>query len=343
MAKNGKKNRSQNRNTRQRKRPGRQPDLRGIVQGAGASIPRAFGSEYGGTAETWFDATHPHHLPLPRAVGPYSVARTTGIYQTNHGVVLLGPMGFQTTSGLEWSTLCGVSGQSSGTSMNSANGTEPILFESLAGSGWNGAKICPAAFSVQIMNPEALQTTAGMIYIGRLRTKTGMTNRTDSWGSFANNAVAYNNPRLCAAAKLAMRGVKIDAVPYNMVEMAEFGPRVDVPAGDFTWDGTGTAGAMDFRGFAPIFIYNPDNVELQYLITCEWRTRFDPTNPAQATHVQHPVSSDNTWGRALGYMEQVGHGVVDIVEAVQRYGAIAKRGYQAISGVQRPMQLMLTG
>ena len=36
-------------------------------------------------------------------------------------------------------------------------------------------------------------------------------------------------------------------------------------------------------GFAPIVVCNPEGIELYLLVCCEWRVRFDPTNPTQAT------------------------------------------------------------
>ena len=98
---------------------------------------------------------------------------------------------------------------------------------------------------------------------------------------------------------------------------------------------------LDFGGFGPIVIYNPNSLSLQVVVTVEWRVRFDPSNPAQAGHVQHPVSSDITWGRALTAMEAMGHGVHDIVETVQRYGMAAGRIARGVQALRGPPQLML--
>ena len=38
--------------------------------------------------------------------------------------------------------------------------------------------------------------------------------------AWANELVSYNAPRLVAAGKLALRGVKTNAVPYNMTALA---------------------------------------------------------------------------------------------------------------------------
>jgi len=98
---------------------------------------------------------------------------------------------------------------------------------------------------------------------------------------------------LCAAGRLALRAVKTDAVPYDMQALADFRGLSAPSAGNFTWADDGTS----YDGFAPIFVYNPDGIDLQILVCCEWRVRFDPTNPAYASHtfinIQQKVTGTN--------------------------------------------------
>ena len=139
-------------------------------------------------------------------------------------------------------------------------------FDNLSDPTWKGATLTPAAFSVQLMNPGALQTTSGVVYEGRFKTipefdlGTGLAAQ-----QFGENFVAYNNP-LC--------------------------------------------------------IYQPNvgSLELQLLVTCEWRVRFDPTNPAQATHTMHKPSTDQQWHQAVSTAMSTGNGVKDIVEVVAALG-----------------------
>lgn len=115
-----------------------------------------------------------------------------------------------------------------------------------------------------------------------------------------------------------MRGVQVDAIPYDMNEMADFVQPMILSSANFTWDGTGTStrDVLENFAFAPIVIYNPDSVNLQLLITVEYRVRFPFSNPAQASHKLYPPSSDSLWARAIGLMQTLGHGAMDIAEAV---------------------------
>lgn len=163
-----------------------------------------------------------------------------------------------------------------------------------------------------------------------------------------DNFISYNNPRICSAAKLAMRGVQISGVPYDMSEMSEFMQRTTVTTGSFTWDGTSGLGSMDAKGFAPIVVYNPSGIGLQYLVTIEWRVRFDPSNPAQASHVTHPTTSDSFFTKCVHGMMALGNGAEDIVESVASLGRSAYRGMQVVNGIKalgnaHTAPLMLTG
>merc|ERR1711964_554575 len=125
----------------------------------------------------------------------------------------------------------------------------------------------PAAFSVQIMNPNALQTTSGIVYAGRSRQMVGLANKTDTWTQLANELVSYSNPRLMSAGKLALRGVQIDAVPFDMNAMSDFETRFASLAGPYT----NSDESFRFDAMAPIYVYNPEAIVLQYLVCCEWR------------------------------------------------------------------------
>jgi hypothetical protein len=85
--------------------------------------------------------------------------------------------------------------------------------------------------------------------------------------------------------------------------------------GDFTWDQT-----LRPRGFAPIFMYNIDGERLEYLVTTEWRVRFDLTNAACAGHTQHHHSSDRVWGELLELASARGAGVMDIPDVAATGG-----------------------
>lgn len=346
------------------------------------------------------DAFHPSHLPLPRAVAPYSVVRTTsqmrmqappatsptpgslyliGSYAveefiqsnaniTEGGVPTLG--GFRNswtsayaigwedgTTNLTNSGLCEAkifSHNAIGASQVSGTPTSSPLVN-LQGS-FQSCTVAPAAISIQITNPEAIQTTSGQVYACRLNTqfdwrRPGINKLED----FVSAVISYNSPRIMPAAKLAFRGVKADCVPYNMAALASFLP---VMAYAKELNNSGTVDdilygpdSMHNYGFAPVFVYIPrpgtgeEPLTLQCLVCTEWRLRFDPLNPAQAAHVMHPTASDSLWAKVQHAMSAQGHGIMDIVEQVANWGS---RAANVVGTVRRaralaagPQMLML--
>lgn len=306
--------------------------LRGIKQGAGRSVAKPFGALT--IARRYHpchhDAFHHAHLPLPRAVGPYTVVRTTQILaKMNKPLALIGPVFDRSAS--RWSDICALEFQNIAGKIGDANNVKTLKFDTLVNNdSWKAAQVTPAAFSVQVMNPEALQTSHGMVYIGRIRTSLKPSeDLQETVQALANQLVAYNNPRLCAAAKLAFRGVQVDLVPFNMAELANF---TTLSSPSFTQYGSASPNPY---GFAPMFIYNPDAINLQFLIACEWRVRFDPSNPAQATHALHPPAPESVWAQAQHMAEAVGNGVVDIADRVANIGQAVYGAMGSMYGVAR--------
>jgi len=309
--------------------------LRGIKQGVGRSVAKPFGS---GTLNRYHpcmhDAFHHAHLPLPRAVGPYTVVRTTQVVTSAQQLVIIGPLYNKTAD--RWCDLAGFGFTDGNKTVGDANNTVLFPFGSLRNnSAWGAAQATPSACSLQLMNPNALQTTAGIVYIGRMRTVLRPSeDLSDKVNVLANRLVSYNNPRLCSAAKLAFRGVQIDLVPYNMNSLSNFTLQ---SADTFTQYG---ASSPDPNGFAPAFIYNPSGLNLQLLVCFEWRVRFDPSNPAQATHVHHPPASEGMWAQAQHVAESIGNGVVDIADKVAETGNAVVNAMGSMYGVARGVRAL---
>lgn len=331
----------------QRRRNRRQnPDsqqLAGIKQGVGRAVVRAFGAAVArkrrgrrgrgmGYHPCHHDAFSMYHLPLPRPTGPYTVIRTTQVISSTSKLVVLGPV-FDTDNN-RWTNICGYGSLIDG-ALKTADSVYRYTFESMKNSTWAAAQLTPAAFSVQLMNPNAIQKTEGVIYAGRLRTAWKLNeHKEDTAGSLSSQFISYNMPRLLAAAKLAFRGTHTDAVPFNMSRLAEFTVQEQYDPGATSVSGSGA----DFSGFNPQFYWNPNQVPLQYLVCCEWRVRFDPSNPAQASHVQHQHADESIWMKALQMAEAAGNGVIDIADRVAQTGNAIFNGaagaYRAGRGVR---------
>merc|ERR1712066_1193278 len=80
----------------------------------------------------------------------------------------------------------------------------------------------PSALSVQIMNPEPLNSTEGIVYAGVMTTQAAIADRTESYDHYFEKFIEFQSPRLMSAGKLALRGVQISSYPLNMASLAEF-------------------------------------------------------------------------------------------------------------------------
>lgn len=323
--------------------------LTGVKQGAARAVTVPFGSKRRsrrkgsrkGSAscgpKVW-DAFHPSHLSLPRAVAPYTVVRTTAIWQQSDTAtedfsnrrkfVLFGPVHRESADDGCWTNGYAIgSNKALDTLRSEASGACGYAFGSIAATNgaWKASSITPAAFSIQVMNPEALQSSKGMVYIGRCHNKVHLSagDISTSWEVLAQELVAYSEPRICSAAKLALRGVQVDAVPNNMNKLSEFSTVSNYLSGSLTTQPTTISANYNYMqdGFNPIFIYNPSGVDLQILVCCEWRVRFDPSNPAYSACTSHPPSSDRTWWNTMEDSVKLGNGVVDIATKVAALGS----------------------
>lgn len=310
--------------------------LKGIKQGVGMVVKRPFG---GGrvrpgrvrkptSRKAALCALTNLHLPLPRAVGSYTVCKTTTIIDSSRSVMLFGCFKGNRVnySDSTWLDVVAVSSTDPTLPIKAPTNTGFWYDQALSASGFDSCRLVPAAMTVQIMCPTNLQSADGITYIGRTKQVLDLMGNDRTWNELARELVSYSAPRLCSAGKLALRGVKVDAIPCNMSQLSDFCPRalVSTTTFDKTWD-EGNFEA-NFEGFAPIFCYNVNNVELQFLVTVEWRTRFDPGNPAYAGHSHHPVASDSCWNETVKGMEAEGHGVMDMADGIIDFGDAALAG-----------------
>jgi len=302
----------------------------------------AFGS--GSDDPDCLDAFCPAHLALPRAVAPYIVVRVTSLVSFDSKFLLFGPM--MTAQSLSaggdrsrnWCNQVGIAfGNAPG---DQAGGPVTRICLPEQTSGFVGCQLTPAAFSVQVMNPGALQTTRGILAMGRLKLASTFNGPAPAGApsptvaQVANNCVSYFSPRLMAAAKVAMRGVQNNAIPVDMNDLSEFTPYDQRFANDDDYNNSDAtspppagvdAVVPKFHGFAPIFISNPDEIPLQFLVSTEYRVRFDPSNPATAGATMHKPASTQTWDKVITGMVARGNGVVDIAEKVVEYGQSARK------------------
>lgn len=223
--------------------------------------------------------------------------------------------------GKSWTNIIALEAIDTTLPINAANNT--LLYTlPVFGSGISeGLTLVPSAYTVQIMNANALQTTSGVLYAGVLNMQGIQAGSTGSYDSFAGEFISFQAPKLLAAPRLALRGVKANGYPLNMSELANFTAiqPVTTPSFIVTYGPDQPTAA----GFTPLVVYNPSGVKLEFLVTVEFRVRFDLTNPASAGHTYHPISSDTTWDRLTRKAASMGHGIRDLSETVAAVGKAA--------------------
>lgn len=269
----------------------------------------------------YFNATLPPHLPLPRSVGPYTIIRTTQVVQTSAELSFFAFIASEApdaTVSPQWLAACGVSDEIMGpvndpgaTRLHPMVGLDALL---------TSAVVSPAALTVQIMNPSALLNTSGIAYLGRSSAQYELRNSSRTWNDLGNEFVQFMAPRLCSAGKLALRGVTIDSYPLDMSEISNF--RSIRPFGTIGPTLQWISDDVRPAGFAPIVCFNPNNIGLQFLVTMEWRVRFDPSNPAAGSHSYHGTAPDSLWDTVTRRAAAMGHGAEDIAEKVAEVGAV---------------------
>jgi hypothetical protein len=204
----------------------------------------------------------------------------------------------------------------------------------------SGLTAVPSAISVQVMNPSPLQTTQGIVAGTVCSTQMDLRDRTETWSEVANEVISYMKPRLMSAGKLSLRGIQADSYPLNMDAVSDFLPVHQYTPGNHIM----RANKFDGRpvGFAPIIIINdaPSDapLELNYLVTIEWRVRFDIGNPAVASHTHHGVTSDSHWDHLIRQAVAKGSGICDIAEKVASAGVSLARTAGAAYQVYRNVQ-----
>lgn len=315
------------------------------VQGAVRAVGKAFGGKSSSTLRA-LDAFDPAHMSLPRAVGDYTVTRVTQQFQSAAPLIILCPFraGYSTDPLLtnatdytvpRWSANVGLQFVGMNYQLNEKSALGRVYgVNMVALEQYGTASIVPSAFSVQIMCPTALQTASGIAYAGvsTSQLKKYRNEGSETAAGLASNFVSYMKPRILTAGKMALRGVQIDSYPLDMNELAQFAPvspfvgGATDPEPNAIWDedDSSAIGSDCVRanpaGFAPIVIYNPSSIGLQYLVTMELRTRFDLSSPAAASHSFHPPTSEQHWARVAHKAASRGNNVRDIAEGVLAKG-----------------------
>lgn len=303
---------------------------RQLAQGTGKAVTKAFqpNAPKSSALKAW-DAFDPQHAPLPRATGPYAVVRTSKILTTSAKYVQFGAFLRGRSQYESWSTMVGYEDVVASDPVGGTNNARAIVVPvpGIASIG-SGMTAVPSAISIQVMNPEALQTTTGILAGAVCSTQMDLTDRTETFNDISSEVISYFKPRLMSAAKLALRGVQANSYPLNMSAVSDFRS-----VSNDTLDGAvfTLGGELRPEGWAPIVVINNNNVDLQILVAVEWRVRFDIGNPAVSSHVHHGVTPDHQWNKMMQTAINMGNGIMDIVEKVASAGQVVENVARATS------------
>jgi len=263
------------------------------------------------------DARIPRTLGLPRAVGPYSVIRTTVLHKSPSRFILFAPFLREIDQRSQWCSWAGVESVTASEEISAPNNTRPIVLP--MGGLLDACEVVPAAMTVQVMNPASLQQAVGIFAMGRVNQQLDIGGASETWETLKQRCIAFYSPRMLTGGKLALRGVKCSTYPLDMNEYSDFNPVNDF-VNDFTWDTKNRRPAA----LAPIVFMSDSEpaVTMEFMVTIEWRVRFDPGNPATASHAHHDTLSDTAWNDVVKTASACGHGVEELSEDAVVDGAL---------------------
>lgn len=256
------------------------------------------------------------HIPLPISTGAYHTVRTTSVFNSDDGFVLLGPMKYQdpdTNSSfgphtawsgrVAWGTYDTTTNFSVAT-LNYRDGTDPFPESS------NPLVTCtPAAFSVQVSSNDNLLNASGVVQVGRMPSSFNIhPGETRTADNFANALVSFGKMSTVPVASLVTQPIQVDALPADLSMLQEFSQyKTEAPlSGSTTWDGHG------FQGFGPVCLYNPSHKNIRFTVCIEWRVRYDPFNPMHGSGTVHPPTHPGVWHSILDAAHTAGHGVYTV-------------------------------
>lgn len=312
-----------------------------LAQGVGAVPKKNFGTRMSGrmpsrrsgcgslvAMKRALDARIPRTLGLPRAVGPYTVIRTTVLHTSSAEFIMFCPFqesDFAPNSAagpLSWVDICGIEDVVGSNDITAPDNTRPIRMPML-GLG-AACEVVPAALTVQVLNPNSLQNAEGVFAMARVNQQLSLGNSPAglTWREMGARVISFYSPRLLSGGKLAIRGVKCSAYPLDMSEYSQFAPVKAWPAQPFHWNLQTSNGGFRPAALSPIVFVQENAIAqtIEFLVTIEWRVRFDPGNPATASHTYHDTLPDEAWNGLIKSVSNAGSGVEELSEDVATLG-----------------------
>lgn len=281
-----------------------------------------------------FDAFGKLNLGLPRAVGDYTYITTIeNVTVQGNGAEQLwcfcpwqyhysDPTGVNLgAQGMNMNTFFGWNSNVVGIGAAPQAGLQVLNSKSIADAFQRGCECVPAAFSIRVTCPTPLQTATGQFFLGKWNIACDP-REYSTFQAIADGFMSYGQPRPLTAARMAMRGVQVNAMPRNMGDCSDFlhtsanGGQASQNLIPYDYSNP----SAPWQGFSPIFLLvegsTPDKTSLNVQVAIKWRYRFPINNPAAKTHSYQDITQDTVWNEAMGKLSLLEHGVEAIPEGV---------------------------
>jgi len=335
---NGKKNKQNggsNKNPGRRKQQQRPVRTRPIGRRTGVTTRSRAANHAYELSKRVFNAFHPQHLPLSTPMGPHLVVTTRSSFTTDNFITLVGTMTRRAnptaTGKREWTNTVAMS--------TGAAGITPVGATTFS-SDYNQITIpapttdlddfnlVPAAISFQVSGTDSMTNASGVVYIGRTRNiLAAPANDGTTLDGLAKGLISFSNPKIMSVAALTMRPQQVNCLPGNHADLSDFEQMEKNDDLTGAWTDQGSVG-LEFAGFKPGYILNPNNRPLLITVAVQWRVRLSPMNPMHSSLTHYPPTPAPIWHAITKAAEHVANGVEDVAAA----GTVGAAGYLASGG-----------
>jgi len=250
-------------------------------------------------------------------------------------VLVFGAFAAEGATGTNWAPVLAIADVVHSNPINGAGNTFLYKFSNFDGLG-SASEYTPAALTVKVTNPNALQTTSGTVQLTRVQGNTSYGGTTTAWSTAAEALLSNCKPRVVSASELALRPLYGHGIPNDFTEMARFDRLMlsSELASPYTWAGQ----AFHPAGFTPLLVYNSTTASgsstptaLSYEVTMKWRVRVTPDNPFSSTHTYQPVASAGMWQSVVAHHSAITSGFEEAAAAGAIWAARARRVVPAIA------------
>lgn len=272
-------------------------------------------------------------LGLIQPTAPYTIITMTKVISSDARVIVFGTFAIETSLGTNWVPIASICDVSHSSAINATGNTHLYKFTNFDGLA-RASEYVPAAISVKVTNPNALQLTSGTVQLTRVQGNTSYGGSTLPWDQAAEALLANCKPLIVSASELAMKPLYGHGLPNDFTEVARFDQMALSTDTTFNLPFTWSTQSLHPAAFTPLLVYNQVTSSgsttpssLTYEVTIKWRVRVAPDNPFSSTHTYQPVSSPSLWQSVVARHSAITSGFEE--SALGAAGILALRARRA--------------